>query len=303
MLHARLLHYLDETARTGSIRKAAERLNVVPSAISRQIMAYEDELGTPIFERLPRKLVLTAAGEIIIRHVRATLKEMERAQDQIEELKGLRRGEITVAVMSGLAANLVPRAIAQFQQRNQRVQVNMRLLSSGEEIIAAVTSGEAQLGIGFDFPAAPGVRVLDHVLGQLGAVMAPDHPLASHPSLRISECLGYRLIVADASMVIRPYLDQLFARSKIEPWFAIETNSIEVMRHTAMMDQGITFLTPIDIDFELHAGRLTWVPVRELAQHQQKLLLIGPEKNVGALVSVFVENLRQVMQGSRRQPA
>jgi molybdenum-dependent DNA-binding transcriptional regulator ModE len=108
MLHSRLLNYIDEVARTGSIRKAADRLNVSASAISRQILALETQLGTPIFQRLPKKLNLTAAGEVLIGHVRQTLKELTRAQIKIEELKGLRRGEITVAMMSGLASNLVP---------------------------------------------------------------------------------------------------------------------------------------------------------------------------------------------------
>ena len=97
MLHSRLLTYVDEVARTGSIRKAASHLNVAASAISRQILALETELGTPIFQRLPRKLILTAAGEVLVGHIRQTLKELTRAQSKIEELKGLRRGEITVA--------------------------------------------------------------------------------------------------------------------------------------------------------------------------------------------------------------
>jgi len=107
MLQHRLLMYLDQVARAGSIRKAAARLHISASAINRQILALEDELGTPLFQRLPRKMVLTAAGEVLIHHVRQTFKELEWAQVKIEELKGLRRGEVTVAMMSGLAANLI----------------------------------------------------------------------------------------------------------------------------------------------------------------------------------------------------
>jgi DNA-binding transcriptional LysR family regulator len=74
MLHARILTYLDEVARLGSIRKAAARLNVASSAINRQILALENEIGTPIFECMPRRLRLTATGELLIAHVRETLK-------------------------------------------------------------------------------------------------------------------------------------------------------------------------------------------------------------------------------------
>ncbi|WAH61652.1 LysR family transcriptional regulator (plasmid) [Pseudomonas silvicola] len=91
----RLFIYIDQIARSGSIRKAAERLHFA-SAINRQLIALEEELGTPLFQRLPRKMVLTAAGEALIHHVRQSFKEIEIAQMKIEELKGLRRGEVTV---------------------------------------------------------------------------------------------------------------------------------------------------------------------------------------------------------------
>ena len=80
MLHGRLLNYLDEVARTGSVRKTAERLNVSASAISRQIAALEEALDTQLFDRSRRRLTLTAAGEILIGHVRETLKGMNRAE-------------------------------------------------------------------------------------------------------------------------------------------------------------------------------------------------------------------------------
>src|SRR5207247_4335338 len=84
MLHSRLLKYLDEVARVGSIRKASVRLNVASSAINRQILALENELGAPIFERMPRRLRLTATGEVLIAHVRETLKGHARVESHIE---------------------------------------------------------------------------------------------------------------------------------------------------------------------------------------------------------------------------
>ena len=108
-MHARILTYVDEVARQGSIRAAAEKLNVAASAVSRQIKSLEDELGTPIFNRQPRSVTLTAAGEILLVHIRDTLRDMNRTRALIEDLKGLRRGEVSVALMSGLAGNIVPR--------------------------------------------------------------------------------------------------------------------------------------------------------------------------------------------------
>ena len=296
MLHSRLLSYVDEVARTGSIRKAATHLNVAASAISRQILALEIQLGTPLFQRLPRKLVLTAAGEILIGHIRQTLKELTRAQTKIEELKGLRRGEITLAMMSGLASNLVPGTVKQFRLANPRVKLVLTLFTTGEEIQSAVAGGEADLGIGFDFTKDSNLKVLARAIGKLGAVMAPTHPLAKRASVRLGDCIDYPLVIADNSSAIRPYLDTAFSRVTLEPQPIIETNAIEIMRHAAILDNGITFLTPFDIEFERRAGRLVYVPVRELSNDAQTLMLIGNARGSTAIASVLAEMLKTMMR-------
>ncbi len=97
MLHSRLLRYLDEVVRSGSIRQAAEKLNVASSSINRQILELENSFQARIFERLPRGLRLTSAGEVLITHVRQPLRDHDQVQMQILQLQGLRRGIITVA--------------------------------------------------------------------------------------------------------------------------------------------------------------------------------------------------------------
>ena len=295
MLHSRLLSYVDEVARTGSIRRAASRLNVAASAISRQILALETQLGTPLFQRLPKKLILTAAGEVLIGHIRQTLKELTRAQAKIEELKGLRRGEITVAMMSGLASNLVPGTVKQFRLANPRVKLNLTLYNTGAEIQSAVATGEADLGIGFDFTKDRNLKVLARTPGKLGAVMAPGHPLAGRASIRLGDCVDYPLVIADGSSAIRPYLDAAFARVLLDPQPVIETNAIEIMRHAAILENAITFLTPFDIEFERRAGRLVYVPVRELSHETQTLVLLGHARGTSAIASVLAEMLRTMM--------
>ncbi|MFZ4832573.1 LysR family transcriptional regulator [Rouxiella sp. Mn2063] len=296
MLQYRLLMYLDQVARAGSIRKAAARLHISASAINRQILALEDELGTPLFQRLPRKMVLTAAGEVLIHHVRQSFKEMEWAQIKIEELKGLRRGEVTVAMMSGLAANLIPRLVSEFRRANPRVKLLLRQLTDGDDIMSAVESGEADLGLGFDFVLPPTLRLLSSAVGRLGAVVAPGHPLADKTSLRISDCINYPIVIADKTTVIRPYLNDVFAKNLVTVHPAVETNSIEVMRHTAMIDQMLTFLTPFDIEFDQRAGRLIYIPVRELGQQTQKLMLIGHDRGTSTIGSVLAETIKGMME-------
>ena len=109
MRHLRFLRYVDEVARAGSIRKAAEQLHVTASAVNRRVMDLEDELGAPLFERRPRGVRLTAAGELFVRYIREQSGDVERMKSQIEDLKGLRRGTVRIACSQALALDFLPR--------------------------------------------------------------------------------------------------------------------------------------------------------------------------------------------------
>lgn len=295
MLHARLLSYLDEVVRQGSIRKAAERLNVAASAISRQILGLEQDLGVPLFDRSGRRLVLTAAGELVIRHVRETMRDMNRTLSLVEELKGLRRGSVTLALMSGLAANIIPRAVVEFREANPRVDVRLRLMTTGDQILDAVERGDAELGLGFDFPRRPTIRVAHSALGRLGAVVNPRHPLAQESELRLADCAAFPLVLADTSTAIRPYIDHAFASLSLDYRTIAETNSIEIMRHVAMASDGVVFLTPFDIEAERRDGRLAYVPIHEFSRHAQRLMVVESQRKPNALASVLAEKLKTMI--------
>ncbi|WP_046240845.1 LysR family transcriptional regulator, partial [Delftia tsuruhatensis] len=84
LLQDTALRYFHEVAQCGSLTEASARLHVAASAISRQIAALEGLLGTPLFERHPRGMVLNAAGEILADHVRRAGLDAERALGEIE---------------------------------------------------------------------------------------------------------------------------------------------------------------------------------------------------------------------------
>lgn len=295
MLHSRLLKYLDEVARTGSIRKAAARLNVASSAINRQILALEGEIGTPIFERMPRRLRLTSTGEVLIAHVRETLKGHQRVEAQIEAFKGLTRGEATIATMNGLAAGPLPRFLSSILDEHPRVLLRLRVLPF-DQMTNAVLTGEADMALTYNPPASPGLRVIaSHDLA-IGAVVSPKHPLTKRRSLHLADCIEFPIAVADTSMTIRPAVDLAFSRANLVLQPTIETNSIEFMKKIARSGQAITFLNPVDVAEEVAAGEIRQLPVQELGAHPISLkLLVRARGGLDRFPSLVLEELRKSM--------
>jgi signal transduction histidine kinase len=120
------LRYFLVVARTGSIAAASAQLNVAASAISRQIANLEAELDCVLFERRPRGMVLSPAGELLARHARQTLVRAEQVAAEIQELQGLARGFIRVATAEGFALDLLPNAIAEFHARHPGIRFEVR---------------------------------------------------------------------------------------------------------------------------------------------------------------------------------
>ncbi len=292
MLHSRMLRYLDEVARNGSIRKAAGKLNVASSAVNRQILALEQEIGTPIFERLRKRLRLTATGELLIAHVRQTLKEHDRVRARIEDLKGLRRGEVTIATMGGLAASLLTPLVVEFRHNHPGVKILVRALPVGE-IVNAVSSGEADLGVAFDLPRDPLLQSVATLDCRLGAVVPPGHPLADQGSVTLGTCLDYPLLLAGSGMTLRSVLDDAFARSGITVEPILESNSIEMLKRAAILGLGVAFLNVIDVLAERRSGEVTFLPLRDSHVKPQILRVVRRAKGgLDMLPSLLAEELK-----------
>lgn len=273
-MHARVLRYLDEVVRRGSIRKAAEHLHVAPTAVNRQILDLEAELGAPLFERINKRLRLTPLGEMVLAHVRQTLREHDALRERIEDFKGARRGEVTVAVTAGLAGSLMPSLVHDFRQRYPGIVVRINDLPVAD-IVAAVEQGDADLGLGYDLPDLPAFRALAISDWQIGAVVPPGHALAARPSVLLSECVGYPLILPAPSLSIRGILDAAFARNAIEVSPVAESTSTVLIRQLVLLGTGIALLNPLDVMEERARQALVYVPLRDRHLQGQTLTLVA----------------------------
>jgi DNA-binding transcriptional LysR family regulator len=300
MLHGRLLRYLDEVARLGSIRKAAATLNVAASAINRHIIELEEEIGAPIFERLPRGLRLTTSGELLIAHIRDTLRGHDRTLTQIHALKGLNRGSVSIATQGTLAGGLVSEVVVAFRELHPNIRLDVTMMH-GPELMAAVGTGQVHLGVGYDLPPDPRLRRASEFTHQLGAVVAPNHPLARRGSVRLSECLSYPLVVAQHSLTtLRDIVDDLVP-ANAELNAMVETNSTEMMKRLASNSPHITFLNDADVEQEVREGTLRFLSLRGSTGRQVLSIVHRARGSLEPAASMFIQFLEARLRSSNRK--
>jgi DNA-binding transcriptional LysR family regulator len=240
MRHLRLLTHVVEVARTGSIRAAAELLNLTPSAMNRRIQDLELEVGTPLFERRPRGVKLTTAGEMFVRYARSQIAEAERMKSQVEDLRGLRRGPVLIASSQALAHDFLASRVAEFGKRHPKVMFDLKVMDH-DRALAALAAYDVDLALVYRPAMVPSLRVIASIPQRLVAIIRSDHPLAAKKMLRLSECVGYPAALPDRTLGGRQILDEIAARRDLRFNMVAESNSFEMLRGLVFRCNMISF--------------------------------------------------------------
>lgn len=259
---SRFLRYFMTVGRLGSIRKAADELNVSASAIARQILNVEADIGTPLFERLPSGLRLTAAGEIMMAAGNRWNKNMIDVRAQIEDLRGLKRGHVEVAIIDALAKGHVPAAIRAIQSRYPGITVGVKVLKN-DAVRHAVANGEVDFGILFEPQSYRDLTVRAFVDVVLGFITLPDHPLGQQSEARFSACAGSPLIAPAEPLAMCQQVAVLEGATGIELDRKVSSDNIQMITSLVLEGVGIGILTSIDAATEVRAGLLSFTRISD----------------------------------------
>ncbi|MEQ8968298.1 MAG: LysR family transcriptional regulator [Azospirillaceae bacterium] len=294
MRHLRYLHYVDAVARAGSIRKAAEGLNVVSSALNRRILDIEDELGAPIFERQPRGVRLTAAGELFLGYIRRSRQDLERVRSEIEDLASVRRGTARIAAVEAVASSFLGRVLADFHADYPRIGFVVSVVGA-DQAVAAVTGDDAEIGFTFNPSPDPRFHALRRKPQRLCALMGRDHPLAGRASIRLEECIGYPLAIPDPTLGGRNLLDQALTGSSLSLHPTIEANSFDLMIGFALATGGIALQVEIGGAIPARADALAVVPLEGKRLQGEVVLGVRRDRILPVGAAVLCETLVERM--------
>lgn len=254
------IRYFDKVARLGSVREAADVLHVAPSAISRQLVKLEEQMGADLFEPDGRGIRLTQAGRILAAHASRMLDSLDQAQSQIEDLLGLRRGHVHVWTAEGHVSDLVMPAIAEFRQRYPAITHELTIASS-DRIIRALQDDNADIGVVFNPPEHADLRVVAKVSASLLAIGHPQHPALQKARLPLRELTEHPLALPEVSFGLRHMIDAAAKSSRVTLAPVLVTDSIEALRAFARTGAGLTVLPRLAVAGDLRRRTLRATPL------------------------------------------
>lgn len=272
-LYAPAMRYFAKVAEHGSIRAASRDLNVASSAVNRQILWLEEALGLQLFERVGRRLRLAQAGEVLLAHVRRTYSDFDGTMAELDALKGLRRGTVTVATAESVSEALLPSLVGSFRRTYPGIHIKV-VVTSSREAAQLVEAAEADVGFTFDPPETSALTVAFHHDLIIGALMAPDHPLSSKPELTLAECLKYPIALPAEGLSLRTRIDAVRRTIPGASKTYVESNSLRLMRALARQDGVIGFQTRIGSEEDLNEGRLVFRPLGDSPLQNDRLCIV-----------------------------
>lgn len=238
-MEIRQLRYFLEIARLGSFTRAAEQLRVAQPAVSMAIRKLEETLELVLFNRQDRKVSLTAEGEIFQEHARRILTDLESAEQEMAELRGLGKGEVRVGIPPMLSAFFFPTIIRAFTRRYPALHLSVQ----GEgtwRLQKMISQGELDMGV-IAGRSVPDTLECRHFLQEEVVIcVPPGHPFAQRRSVPFTEFIGEPLVFFKEGYYLRELFFEELREKGGTPNIVFETNLYSLIKPLVRDGLGIS---------------------------------------------------------------
>jgi LysR family transcriptional regulator, transcription activator of glutamate synthase operon len=248
-MELRQLRYLVALAEELNFTRAAANEHVAQPALSQQIRRLEDELGLALVERTTRHVALTEAGEILVARARRALAELEGASTELQALRGMDTGHITIGAIHTMGPVDLSLPLALFHDRHPGVGLTVREDSS-EEMAEMLRVDELDLAF-----LSVTERVEAHGLGlhqlvseELVVLLPVDHALSGRPQVKMAELAEEQFIAFRVGARLRELLFAAGRQAGFEPRVTLESNESQRIRRLVARGFGVAILPRSDAE-------------------------------------------------------
>jgi LysR family transcriptional regulator, transcription activator of glutamate synthase operon len=247
-MELRQLRYLVALAEERHFTRAAAREHVAQPALSQQIRRLEDEIGLALVERTTRRVAMTDAGDALVARARRILAELDAAHAELQSLRGILTGHVTVGALHTMGPVDLSLALAIFHERHPGVELTVREQSS-EELAEMLRVDELDLAF-----LSVTERIESHGLGlhqliseELVVIVPLDHRLGKRRQIRMRELAGEHFVSYREGARLRELLVSAGHEAGFEPEVKLESNESQRIRRLVARGLGVAILPRSDV--------------------------------------------------------
>jgi DNA-binding transcriptional LysR family regulator len=250
----RQLEILQAIAETGSFTACGRKLHVSQSAISRQVLLLEGELGEPLFLRVGRKVRMTPAGESLVQLGERIFQDMRETVSAINDDTQALRGRLRLAGGMTVCLYVIPLLLRHLKRVYPELDVRLTVATVGRSV-EEIRAGRVDVGL-LTLPVEESDLVTVPVLREeLLVVTMPTHPLARRRRIQPKDLAGEPFVLFEAGSATRRVIDSFFVTEKMEPRVVMDTENVEILKAMVKTGLGISIVPYQAISREVSAGQ------------------------------------------------
>jgi len=281
------LHTFLEIVRLKSFSKAAQTCYRTQPAISAQVRQLEQDLNTTLFERLGTRIALTTAGKIFADYAEQILALRRRAQEVINELERVPRGEIVIAANEATCIYVLPSVFSEYKKQFPNVQLHVDR-SYGIRVMAAVLDNLADFGITQLPVEDKKLQVVKIHSDEIRLLVPAGHPLAGRESVEPKDVVSEPLLLPKSGTT-RARLNAWLEPVEDEIQTSMELDSTEMIKHFVIAGLGISFLAASHCKVEERLGKLATVSLAPEPMIRRLGLIYRKDKSLSKAALGFIQ--------------
>ncbi len=285
------LAYFSKLAEVEHYTKAAEELKISQPSLSHAIRSLEEELGTKLFEKQGRGVVLTKYGSLFKEYVEESLQILDTGVKKVKSLTGQTEGVVELAYIYTLGSEFVPRLVSEFLRIHEELKVKFHFtVGNTSEIIQGLKEERFDIGFCSMTEKEPDIQFTQVGTENLVVVVPRGHALSYEKAVDLEQTAAYPQIFYTHNSGLRPVIDRMFEQIKVQPRIAYEIEEDGSMAGLVAQNFGIAVMPDIPILKQLDVEVL---PLRN--QHQRRYIYMArhSQKYQPPLVNRFAEYVKR----------
>ena len=281
------LHTFLEIVRLKSFSKAAQSVYRTQPAISAQVRQLETELNTSLFDRLGTRIALTASGKIFADYAEQILELRRRAQNAIQELERVPRGELVIAANEATCIYVLPRVFSEYKKQYPNVQLSVDR-GYGSGVVQAVLDNQADFGIAQLPIKEKRLQIVRIHTDEIMLLLPPDHPLSARGPVAPRDLVGIPLLMPKSGTT-RSRLNIWLEPVEEELQISMELDSTEMIKRFVMAGLGVSFLAASNCQEDIAARRMAVASLGPEPMARQVALLYRKDKALSRAALGFIQ--------------
>lgn len=299
-MHDLSLKYFHSVAQTGSLSAASAQMHVAISAISRQISQLEAQLDVSLFDRKPRGMALTPAGEILYTYSLRNTVELSNVISEMKGLDSVKMQSIALASPEGMAWDFLPYVMARFREHYPNAIFSLKVVDSADAT-KLVKEGVVDAALTFSLQVEQGVAVALQSPSPISALLNARHPLAHNTQLSVRDLAKYPLVMSEPGTTLNYLFDIACHLEGISIVPALTTNSMGALYTYARENSdAIALCSDLSASRLAKQDGLVLIPMQEPSLSQRSIQLqVMSHRTPPTIVNDFLSFLGNMLRDGR----